>query len=484
MDIFKSRVSNKTKQFSWASILLVIALLAILIGVMYQFKGEHRFAVVQFHGKGDAINLSKNYGLVQFPSNEKNYGAVLAEKGDLLGFNDITIFFNDVTNDSLQIDDSGDSLVFVNGKVNTIVVTQKANLIPWFQKMKCRTIDNLETIYFKSKIPTNYIPYLKKIAESKPNIALTFEENDSLIIIQDYIKKVDFFKPKFIRASLKQNQLSLLSHWNTIECLHLTITDSIIATSLPAMPALKQCILNGENIKSMNATFFKNNPQLEKVSLFACVTDYSVLQPLQNLKQLVITNFGCKGNLATIKNKFPKLSVLIVSGVFINIDSLSTCHNIKWLGLPENTTQKQFDTISNQLSNLQVLEMKGNDAVKNIAVLHNLPNLRGLIIRDTVTDKKSLATLKQLRYLSIPEKNKADSTYIQTLKKSLPGCIIVPNTGACMGSGWLLLLVPTVFLFSLVFPRKLLKKSFKRNKKNGTFRTNKNDTQTNQKSSA
>jgi hypothetical protein len=214
------------------------------------------------------------------------------------------------------------------------------------------------------------------------------------------------------------------------------------------------------------------------------VADYSVLQPLKNLEQLVITNFGCKGDLAKLKNKFSKLSVLIVSGIFTNIDVLSTYKNIRWLGLPENTAQNQFDTISRQLSSLQVLEIKGNDSVKNLSALQKLPNLRGLVITDTVTDKQSLHTLKQLRYLSIPEKNKADSTYVQTLKKSLPGCIIVPNTGACMGSGWLLLLVPTVFLFSLVFPRKLLKKSFKRNKKNGAFRTNKSDTQTNQKSSA
>jgi hypothetical protein len=484
MDIFKSRVSNETKPFSWISILLVGVLLALLFWVMYEFKGENRFAVVKFHGKGDATNLSKNYGLVQFPSNEKNYGAVLAEKGDVLGFNDLTISFNDITNDFLQIDDSGDSLVLVNGKVNTIVVTEKANLIPWFQKMKARTIDNLETIYFKSKTPASYIPYLKQIAHLKPNIALTFEENDSLIIIQDYIKKADFFQPQFIRVSLKQNQLPLLAHWKTIECLHLNLSDSIVTARLPAMPALKQCIINGGDIKSMNATFFKNNRQLEKVSLFACVADYSVLQPLKNMEQLVITNFGCKGDLATLKNKFPKLSVLIVSGVFANIDVLSTYKDIRWLGLPENTTQKQFDTISTQLSSLQVVEIKGNDTVKNLSVLQKLPNLRGLVITDTVTDKQSLHALKQLRYLSIPEKNKADSTYLQTLKKSLPGCLIVPNTGACMGSGWLLLLVPTVFLFSLVFPRKLLKKSFKRNKKNGAFRTNKSDTQTNQKSSA
>jgi hypothetical protein len=484
MDTFKDRVSNEPKPFNWLSILLVVVLLVVLFWAVSEFKGEHRFAVVKFHGKGDATNLSKNYGLVQFPSNEKNYGAVLAEKGDVLGFNDLTISFNDVTNDSFEINDSGDSLVFVNGKVNTIIVTEKANLIPWFQKMKARTIENLETIYFKSKTPARYIPYLKKIARLKPNTALSFEENDSPIIIQDYIKVADFFKPHFIRASLKQNQLPLLAHWKTTECLHLNLLDSIITATLPAMPALKQCIVNGGDIKSMNTAFFKNNSQLEKVSLFACVADYSVLQPLKNLEQLVITNFGCKGDLAKLKNKFSKLSVLIVSGIFTNIDVLSTYKNIRWLGLPENTAQNQFDTISRQLSSLQVLEIKGNDSVKNLSALQKLPNLRGLVITDTVTDKQSLHTLKQLRYLSIPEKNKADSTYVQTLKKSLPGCIIVPNTGACMGSGWLLLLVPTVFLFSLVFPRKLLKKSFKRNKKNGAFRTNKSDTQTNQKSSA
>lgn len=43
--------------------------------------------------------------------------------------------------------------------------------------------------------------------------------------------------------------------------------------------------------------------------------------------------------------------------------------------------------------------------------------------------------------------------------------VVIAEKGVCMGSGWLLLLVPAVFLFSLVFPRKLLKKSFKKEKK-------------------
>ncbi|MFV8376881.1 hypothetical protein [Flavobacterium sp. LB1P62] len=43
--------------------------------------------------------------------------------------------------------------------------------------------------------------------------------------------------------------------------------------------------------------------------------------------------------------------------------------------------------------------------------------------------------------------------------------VVIAEKGRCMSSGWLLLLVPAVFLFSLVFPRKLLKKSFKKRKK-------------------
>ncbi|MFV8327860.1 hypothetical protein [Flavobacterium sp. ZS1P14] len=484
MDTFKDRISTKPKQINWLSIVLVAVLLGLLFWLMYQFKGEQRFAVVKLFGKGEAINFSKNYGYVQFPSNEKNYGAILAEKGDVLGFNDTAISFNEVINDSLEIDDSGDSLVFVNGKVNTIIVNGKANLISWFQKMRPRTIDDLKTINFRSKIPAGYIPYLKKIAHLKPNTDLTFEENGSKITVEDYIKKADFFKPHFIRASLKQNQFPLLAHWKTPQCLHLSILDTVVTKSLPAMPALQQCIINGGDTKYMDASFFNNNKQLENISLFACLPDYTVLQSLENLKHLTITNFGCKGDLAPLKNKFPKLSVLIASGLFTNIDVLGDYKNIRWLGLPENTTQKQFDTITAQLSHLQVLELKGGDSVKNLNGLQQLPNLRGLVITDTVTDKQLLYALKELRYLSVPEKNKADSSYIQTLKMSLPGSIIVPNTGACMGSGWLLLLLPAVFLFSLVFPRKLLKKSFKKNKKNGAFRANKSDTQTNQKSSA
>jgi nitrogen fixation-related uncharacterized protein len=85
MDTFKDRVSNEPKQISWLSIVLVAVLLALLFWVVYQFKDQHRFAFVKMHTKENTINQSKNYGFAPFPSNERNYGAVLAEKGACMG---------------------------------------------------------------------------------------------------------------------------------------------------------------------------------------------------------------------------------------------------------------------------------------------------------------------------------------------------------------------------------------------------------------
>ncbi|MFV5689242.1 hypothetical protein ACM55M_11530 [Flavobacterium sp. ZT3R25] len=56
-------------------------------------------------------------------------------------------------------------------------------------------------------------------------------------------------------------------------------------------------------------------------------------------------------------------------------------------------------------------------------------------------------------------------SYVQFPSNEKNHEVLITQKGACMGSGWLLLLVPAVFLFSLVFPRKLLKKSFKKEKK-------------------
>ena len=85
MDTLQDSVSNKPKPIRWVSFIPVALLFALLFGVIYQFKGEQCFAFIKFFDKSDTINFSKNYSSVEFPSNKKNYGVIIAEKGACMG---------------------------------------------------------------------------------------------------------------------------------------------------------------------------------------------------------------------------------------------------------------------------------------------------------------------------------------------------------------------------------------------------------------
>lgn len=454
MKTFKEQGSNNLKRISWPIILFMTLLFLLLAWLANYYKNEQQYVVVKSYGKGAIINLSKNYNTISFPSTSNKFGAVLAENGDLLEFNSIPILYSNPEIDSIKINYTKDSIIYVNGKLNSLLINKKVNLLSWFQKMKSSEIDNLATIIINDKIPGNYLGYLKEIASQKPNINLVFENYNNENNIEDYLQHAAFFSPHFIKISLNQKQLNLLKNFNSIECLYLNLSDSVITKPLPKIIGLKQCIINGNNLKSLDKSFFVENPQLEKISLFGCLNDYSALRPLKKLTEIVLTNSDCKADLSPIKDKLPQLSVILLSGTFSSIDLLANYHNIKWLGLPENTTQTQLNTFCSQLKNLQILQINGNDSIKNLEPLKELTNLRGLVIEDSVSNLKSLNNLKSLRYLSLSEKNMKDSLSIQKLKISLPGCIIVPNSGACMGSGWLLLLIPLVLIFSLIIIKK------------------------------
>lgn len=464
MDTLHHTYKNQ-KLFKWLPVVIIVLLIGIIIGVRYFFKDEKRFVVVKFYGNGAAINVSKNYNLTEFYYSKKNKGALLAEEGDILAINNNFIYYTNSNTDSLRLNNSGDSLGFINGKVNSLIISGKENLLPWFGNMTAATVAELQNISFTSKIPGSYIPYLKEISRLKPNTNLSFEENDSLDILAEYIKQADFFKPRFINAAITQNSFSSLSHWKNIECLYLDVLDSMVTIPLPAMPQLKQCIIYGDELKYITASFFNNNTQLEKITLITDLDNYALLQPLNKLQEISVSNVNDSADISVLKNKLSKLSVLIISGNYSDTDSLVVLKKLRWLGLPENTSQQQFNRIAAKLHNLQVLQINGSDSVTSLSALQQMPNLSALVITDTVTDKQSLYGLKNLRYLSLPQNNKADSAYMLALEKALPGCIIVPNSGACLGSGWLLLLVPLVLVLSFIFQKQLL---FKPNANNAS----------------
>ncbi len=95
---------------------------------------------------------------------------------------------------------------------------------------------------------------------------------------------------------------------------------------------------------------------------------------------------------------------------------------------------------------LEVIEIIENNKINDLQPLSKLKLLCGLTITDTVTDITSVKTLTKLKYLSLPDKFLSDTFMKADLLKSLPNTRISANEGFCLGSGWLLLLIPLVLI--------------------------------------
>lgn len=444
----------QARKRSWLPYLLAGLILLSILLIFRGFPDEKRFTVVQLKGKGSVTNWSKSFHFTFFPASSREKAAVLTEKNDLLGFNDTYFRYQPTKADTLRMSDAGDSLVFLNGKINSLVIHKNEDLLPWFRQMKPEQLTELASILIQDPIPESYIPYLKTIASQHPRLSLTFAENDSLNLATDYVGKAGFFQPTVVFIPVTNADIPALAYWKQAKCLFIVLSDSVLLNPLPALPEMKECIVYGDDLKSMPPDFFTNNPQLKKLSLLLNKPFYDLLAPLDQLDELVLNNGNSIAALDKLKNLPERLSVLLISGKCTGIEQLAKANGLKWLGLPENTSQKEFNMLTTSLKKIQVLEIAGNDHITDFKSLGRMPDLRGLVITDTVTDKKSIGHLKKLRYLSLPHETKEDSTYLKEMEKTLPGCIVVANSGACMGSGWLLLLVPLTLVSGLLLHKK------------------------------
>jgi hypothetical protein len=143
----------------------------------------------------------------------------------------------------------------------------------------------------------------------------------------------------------------------------------------------------------------------------------------------------------------PGLHTFLISGKgHLSEENILSFQNLKELSIPCSTPQNEFDNIIKAFPHLYFLQIGESDTilVKDYSVLQKSMDLRYLIISGKNGKVNSLYPLKRLKYLSLHTEFFDDSLQVNALKKALPDTVIEPNAGLCMGSGWLLLLVPLV----------------------------------------
>jgi hypothetical protein len=410
------------------------------------------YSIIEFKGGEDVGNYSKSLYLAHNKADSIQPVFALGEKGDLFMSGEFLFWLSDTATQTRFLFQYDDSILTVNGKIYSINIPDNDNMIPWMKNIKGEDLSALQIIRFESKIRNNYIPYLIEMSVKTPNAGIVY--NGEMRELTELLK---IFHPKFIGGTKFRNtDYDLLAGMDGTKILMITPGDSLVNGPLPPMPSLDQLFLtemSGNKVLPNN--LLVNNRQLKRVVMEEPGNlDLSILAPLDNLKELVVTGADTILHFDLINNhrKLEVLSIATEDRVFD--PSLIKLPSLRWLMIPSFVTQQEFDLLTASHPALEVMEIFKNDTIHSLQSLTKLPGLYALTVMDTVMDMASLKKLLNLKYLSLPDKCLKDSLLKADLHKSLPGTRIVANEGFCLGSGWLLLLIPLILVFRFITLRR------------------------------
>ena len=150
-----------------------------------------------------------------------------------------------------------------------------------------------------------------------------------------------------------------------------SLTDSVITDPLPSMPELKQLFLTDldDNVALTN-NFLVNNRQIERLIIQKSGNlDFSILDPLDNLKELVVNVSEAIINL-TFVNDHTRLEALSVAGDDLIYDpDLIKLPLLRWMTFSSGVTQKQFNSFIDTHGDLGVIELIKNDKISSLQTL-------------------------------------------------------------------------------------------------------------------
>ena len=441
------------QRFFRCNLLFPISVLSVFLLVSCNKRPES-YSILEFSGKGLIYNYSRSLFPIMYESDSVYPTALLACNGDIITYGEFScLYYMESSRNKFTVKTIKNE-GFINDKINSVFIPGNDSMIPWFEKMKTTDISELGFLYFHSTVSDSYVPYLTDLAKTKPNIGLGYDGS-----MKDMTRLFEVFKPEFIvGAGISLTDFDLLSGLTSLRFLSASLNDSVYPLPLPALPELNQLILSDViEDASIAENFLINNKQIERLRIIGSGNfNLKLINPLENLKELIIEGYDTIAYFDQILN-LRKLELLSVSGSNPVIEAgLKELDGIRWMTFNEETTQDAFNSFIDSHPDVEVVELFNNDIISSLQHLSKLRKLYGLTVTDTVTDLASIKSLNGLKYLSLPDRLMNDSITKADLLKSLPGTKIVANQGVCLGSGWLLLIIPLIIVMGLFNRNKSL----------------------------
>jgi len=433
--------------------IIVIALGGVSLLVKNFYSGP-KYRIVNISGIEVVCNLSKSSLMfIPYSKEGENLASPMAN-GDLLLLDD-DFYFRYRDSDGLQLNFSYDQtgLIKNNDKIISLFIDEDSNVCEWIKNNESSAFKDLRSIRISGPLNESNLECLKKISEIKPDPGIYITYMDSV-----FIKKlISMFDPSwlvfggiFIIIEEEVVLDELFSDLNNLELL--LISGSYKLDFLYNIPGLNSLIIHGLDTEvNKNFTFGKIK-NLKSLSIIESdMEDLSYIGEIPGLRSLNLNTCNSLKDISQVKN-FSRLKSLNLAWCdeIPDISVINSISSLTWLSFPPATSQETFANIVDQHPSLQVIELIVCEDIIDLSPFESLDKIKAIALFGvSTTDYTPLYHLKTLEYILIDEeKFEENEKEISDLQEALPNAQIIP--GACLGSGWLLLLFPIILILGLI----------------------------------
>ena len=445
-------------------LLLSILLNLLLLAGCVESK-DPVYRKVTITGPAFCFNYSISFGSFGSMAEENDSTALMVAGGDLLYMliddKPLTLRYRETDGSylSFSIDTADHFKIYQEEKIISLNLSDKSDAWNWIEKTDQASFENLRSLYITSIPSEEQITTLKKISETNPSLGLVLEFEDNQQVIEDILA---VFNPTWLvlpDIELKNITEEIIQNLNNLELFCVDGGNLQDLDFIYLLPKLSSLIIPGWDPETNGGFRFTDLKNLELLTLIESeITDLSSIGILPDLKSLHFVECDTLSDIHTL-NQFTSLksSGFIQCHKISDISVINDIPSLTWLSFPPNISQENFAGITDHLLFLQVMELIGCEEINDLSPLEKLSELKAISLDVSTTDFTPLYHLSGLELIIIKDDVfEEQEEAISELQDALPDTQIVPGGGLCLGSGWILLLIPLILAFRiiLIFSKK------------------------------
>jgi hypothetical protein len=394
-------------------------------------------------------------------------GGLLLRDGDLVvggctpdessTFQDCWFVYKQSDGASLELREE-DGRLILSGKTISITLEGREgteNCWEWLDQASAKDLRSLRFLMLPAEMDESHLPTLKKLAAANPDLGLGTGS------ISSSLSAAALFQPHmliFVGSAAATDMGGFLANHKQLETLYLNVSKAENLDFLATLPRLRRLALVGWD-PAKTGPLPKGMRALKSLSLSDSeLRDASALEAVpEGIEELSIVGYpafvglGWSGTMTSLSGleKFPNLRTLILNGnpEIRDLSVLKGMKNLAWVGLPPGITQEQFAAFVGEHPAITIVELCECSEITDLSPLRRLTGLRGLIASRFSGELDAVYQLKSLDFLGLPiEIFSKDPDQVAEIRTALPRTLVVPTFSFCLGSGWILLVIPLAAL--------------------------------------